>query len=326
MQHFRSVHYLRGIAALSIVIFHMCVAVPALDPDLKNGLWLESGVNIFFVISGFVMMKGTHQTGKTTGQFLTDRFIRIVPIYWVITLYIFLTNPGHYGDRLLSSLFLVPVHMPNGALQSAIIPPAWTLSMEIAFYILFAFFVRFSDHSKLLWTGLIFLGAIALGSLSTSPRVGFYTQPIIVEFWLGMLLACYHRYGGGWMLPMGIALLFVAHEITIPILSARTIGACLVVAGMVALEHRCAENRWLRALGDCSYVLYLSHMIVITFALALFGPWTRVSPIIIASVLILTTIAIAVLIHRRVEQPLVKALKAPHRLLSHRRALGVLKR
>jgi peptidoglycan/LPS O-acetylase OafA/YrhL len=47
MQHFRSVHYLRGIAALSIVIFHMCVAVPALDPVLKNGLWLESGVNIF---------------------------------------------------------------------------------------------------------------------------------------------------------------------------------------------------------------------------------------------------------------------------------------
>jgi exopolysaccharide production protein ExoZ len=326
MQHYRSIHYLRGIAALCIVIFHICIAVPAIDPGLKRGLWLESGVNIFFVISGFVMMKSTQDVRKGTGQFLADRFLRIVPIYWVITLYIFLCNPGLYGDRLLSSLFLVPVHLDNGALQSAIIPPAWTLSLEIGFYLIFAFLVRLSDTKKLMWTGAIFVAVMALGSNSTSPTVRFFTQPIIIEFWLGMLLACYHRHGRGWMLPLGIGLLFVAHSITLPLLSARSIGAFLVVAGMLALESRLREYRLLRALGDSSYVLYLSHMVVISLALALFGAWTSLSPASFAVALMLASMAIALVIHRCVETPLVTALKAPRPAVAGLPVLRALKR
>jgi exopolysaccharide production protein ExoZ len=326
MQHYRSIHYLRGIAALCIVIFHTCIAVPAIDPDLKRAAWLESGVSIFFVISGFVMMKSTQHGRKTTGQFLADRFIRIMPIYWVITLYIFLCSPSFYGDMLLPSLFLIPVHFDNGQLQSAIIPPAWTLSLEITFYLLFAFLVRLSDAKKLISTAAIFVAAMALGSLSVSPTVGFYTQPIIIEFWLGMLLGCYHRHGRGWMLPLGIALLYVAHLMTLPLLSARSVGAFILVAGMLSLESRLRENRPLRALGDFSYVLYLSHMFVTTLALPLFGAWVAFSPTTFAFVLIVATIAIAFLIHRYVEIPLVKALKLKPRLWAHFHFSRLLKR
>lgn len=310
MQHYRSIHYLRGMAALCIVIFHISVAVPAIDPGLKHTLWLESGVNVFFVISGFVMMKSTAHTPKTTQQFLLDRFIRIVPIYWIITLYVFASNPGMHQDMLLPSLFFVPVHTTGGQLQSALIPPAWTLYLEMAFYVIFAFLIGFSQRQKLLYTALIFVAAIIIGKLASSATLSFYARPIIIEFWLGMMLACYHRHGRGWMLPLGVGLLYMAPAIPVPIISAYTIGAFFTVAGMVSLEEKFRDSTWMHALGDSSYVLYLTHMVTILIGLSLFGDQLQTHPALLFTILLLASNAIAWTVHRAVEKPLVKALKA----------------
>lgn len=310
MQHYRSIHYLRGMAALCIVVFHICIAVPAIDPGLKHTVWLESGVNIFFVISGFVMMKSTAHTPKTTGQFLLDRFIRIVPIYWIITLYIFASNPGLHRDMLLPSLFFVPVHTASGQLQSALIPPAWTLYIEFGFYVIFAFLIGFSQRKKLLYTALIFVAAIIIGKLVSSPTLSFYARPVIIEFWLGMMLACYHHHGRGWMLPLGVVLLTMAPAIPVPIISAYTIGAFLTVAGMVSLEEKFRDSTWMHALGDSSYVLYLTHMMTILIGLSLFGRQLQGQPALLFGALLLASIAVGWAVHRAVEKPLVKALKA----------------
>ena len=69
-----SVQYLRAMAALLVVGYHIN----------SYQVYLMSGVDIFFVISGFIMWQST-RGGTSPRQFLTNRLIRIVPLYWLVT-------------------------------------------------------------------------------------------------------------------------------------------------------------------------------------------------------------------------------------------------
>ena len=293
-----------------VVVFHICTTFPSLDPDLKNTFWLQSGVDIFFIISGFVMVESTKAKHTDTASFLFDRAVRIIPIYWLVTLcYAAFYAQAHVG-MILPSLFFIPVHHPEtGALISAVIPPGWTLNLEVFFYVAFAVLIKFSYRTKLLGILLIFIGIMAANSISSSKSFAFYANPIIIEFWLGMLLARYYHLGRWWMLPIGISLLFLSKTtsgINFPMFSP---GAFLVVAGTLVIEKKIGGSSALRLLGDSSYVLYLVHVLMIALAHAVFGGLLQKAPLFFIFATVLLSIAAALLVNLLIEKPMIKSLK-----------------
>jgi exopolysaccharide production protein ExoZ len=310
MQHFRSIHYLRGIAAVIVVIFHICATFPSLDPNLAYTFWLQSGVDIFFIISGFVMIMSTRNGIIETRNFIFDRAVRIIPIYWIITLFAAFSVSKIHMDMLVPSMLFMPVHDPKtGALISAIIPPAWTLNLEVFFYLIFAVLLNLSYQKKLICFLAIFVMLMAANIALPSPALGFYANPIIIEFWLGMLLARYHHFGRWWMLPIGIALLSAQPSALSSIMPPFTAGAFLVVAGMVSMEKWMKEYRGLRAIGDASYVLYLVHMMMIIVAYAIFGGLLNAAPALFFLSALALSVVTALLVHRFIEQPLISSIK-----------------
>ena len=81
------VQYLRGIAATMVAYYHMIGQLPSLSPYVEKYLLgypsLASGVDLFFVISGFIMLLTTQKT--TPVEFVLRRIIRVVPLYWLLT-------------------------------------------------------------------------------------------------------------------------------------------------------------------------------------------------------------------------------------------------
>ena len=103
-----SIQYLRGIAAILVDLYHKFPVY------IRFG---EHGVDLFFVISGFIMSSLTAARKTTPSSFIIDRLTRIVPVYWLVTLAtvvsyrMHLLNPSRYTDdniHLLSSLLFIP--------------------------------------------------------------------------------------------------------------------------------------------------------------------------------------------------------------------------
>src|SRR3954469_8632250 len=120
-----SIQYLRGVAALFVVLYHSRMQIHEYASVLDSGFWEfgSAGVDIFFVISGFVMWVSTHSREMTSFSFIKNRIIRIVPLYWLVTLVIYLSalvfsdffrtvQPAF--DHLIKSLLFIP-HFNPGA-------------------------------------------------------------------------------------------------------------------------------------------------------------------------------------------------------------------
>ena len=146
-----NIQVLRFIAAFSVMMVHL--------PVFKFGAW---GVDIFFVISGFIMMYITEHNNK---NFLIKRIIRIVPLYWLLTLAVFLiaflkpeilNNTTANFEHLLKSLFFIPFNK-NEAGHFPILFLGWTLNYEIIFYILFAFTIVVFKRFRLMISSFLIL-------------------------------------------------------------------------------------------------------------------------------------------------------------------------
>ena len=127
-----SIQVLRFFAAFSVMMVHL--------PVFEFGIW---GVDIFFVISGFIMMYVTENNEKF---FLLKRIFRIVPLYWILTLGVFalaifvpdvLNNTTANIVHLIKSLFFIPFDK-NGTGHFPILFLGWTLNFEVIFYFLFS--------------------------------------------------------------------------------------------------------------------------------------------------------------------------------------------
>ena len=102
---------------------------------------LASGVDLFFVISGFIMVYSSEDLFGARGAwrtFLTRRLVRIVPLYWLTTaITIPLMSLTVDWQSLLGSYFFIPYRAPS----NAIVPlhgVGWTLNLEMFFYVIFA--------------------------------------------------------------------------------------------------------------------------------------------------------------------------------------------
>lgn len=281
----------RGLAALSVTLHHALETsngVPgSFSPD-----WLTTGgaggVDIFFVISGFIMAHTTFRPGlptPTAAAFLQRRATRIYPLYWLACLAMLsLMALGFFQSRVLSSgdVFLALALLPGG---QPIIGVAWTLVYEIYFYLILAVCLALRRSSVVLWaTSSIMVAILVLAQgLPESGMQRFLSDPIPLEFLLGIGLATVYPHVGGWLKGVapasllvffGLALLYTAplmvpHETTHGLegwarVAAWGVAGLAIVAGLLVMPERTGWlARLLNALGNASYALYLTHIFVL---------------------------------------------------------------
>lgn len=183
-RHFNSIQALRGITALFVALEHVRF--------LNCGAF---GVDIFFVISGFMVMFSTH---KDTKHFLGKRFIRIYPLYALVTLgtyFLLLVFPDMFQltkadpSSLIKSLFFIPFEISPGIIQP-LVRVGWTINYEILLYVLFAIACRLSHRFRgLICSGFLILLMLLAHTLPVDSIVlDFYGDYILLEFIFGMLL------------------------------------------------------------------------------------------------------------------------------------------
>jgi exopolysaccharide production protein ExoZ len=270
-----SIQYLRAVAALSVLAFHLIVRF--------GGSWPigASGVDIFFVISGFIMWVTTADRRVTPADFMLKRIVRIVPSYWIATAataLLILVRPnfmyGHELDpyRFIGSLFFLPTLAGNKLLP--VVLQGWTLIYEMIFYILFAVSLFVEQRRRpYLITGTL-CALVILHASAAEPHIVSVTNPILLEFLAGVLLGTFWKDLN--ILPGIAASVFVAGAIglllteclqpDLPQVVKFGMPAVLLVAGSVFYEKttRVHEVRMLRFLGAASYSIYIWHVALAT--------------------------------------------------------------
>lgn len=286
------IQYLRAIAALLIVYQHAREFIPEHFTNLKyfNG---ECGIDIFFVISGFIMTLTA--TGAAPRDFLLRRLTRIAPLYWLFSVLavalFFVARPlaGNI-DVTVQTLVMSLLFIPHESLTHPgkiwpILPQGWTLMYEMFFYVTFALLLFLPVHKRIVVIGLAYLGLAGLGvllPLTNIPVVYVLTNPILLEFVGGMVvghLSLRKRQLpfliGTVLLVTGTGWLVVECFSETPRLFVRGVTAFMIVLGAVSMEKRreVLKIGFLRLLGDSSYSIYLSHL----FMLQIFtAAWSKV--------------------------------------------------
>ncbi|MET0340320.1 MAG: acyltransferase [Polyangiales bacterium] len=334
------VQMLRAVAALSVLVHHVFEESYALFPPgtFPTQLVLvgASGVDLFFAISGFIML---HTTWRQIGQpdagrtFLRRRALRVLPLYWVcLTLFFLAKGAGLYRSYTPTPYDVVAsvALLPSGHLALSV---AWTLVFEMYFYVLFAAWMRAPRRGLLVLgvplTGLLLASLAA--QLPPSEVRHFLTYPVALEFVFGLLLAYRYRHagaprGGAWIALAGLALLACSVLFTAGIERAEAMHAlrfrflywglpmALVLYGALGLTRaRSRAGRLLCALGDASYAIYLTHSFVMTaYARLLKSPQLAALVPVHAWIVLITTFSVVLgcITHRLVERPLSRVLHA----------------
>ena len=188
-----SVQWLRGLAALIVVLFHLELAP-----------WGASGVDVFFVISGFIMWRTTQHKDMHPATFYRHRIWRIVPIYWIYTLLLvlaFFAVPSAFSRlqfdwaHLATSFFFIPWQSPTSGLATPFLVQGWSLNYEMFFYLIFGATLALASHLRLATITCLLSGLVVLGCLveptSTAGRV--YLDPLLLEFLAGVWVAQFWR-------------------------------------------------------------------------------------------------------------------------------------
>jgi exopolysaccharide production protein ExoZ len=247
-----------------------------------------AGVDVFFVLSGFVVMVAIAADGVGPAQFLWRRAVRIYPTYWLVTavvLCVSLVSPASVNASITApistwrSFLLVPQEMPP------LLAVGWTLVHEAYFYLVFAIllFFRASILSGLtMWAACLSVLILVL-PVGASPALRVITSPLTAEFMMGAIVGVLYRQaiaiGGRSLLVVGLVVLAWNMLWTAPELSLSTnpsldlwrvllfgVPAVAIFYGLSAWELRSAPKlpALLVALGDYSYATYLLHVLVVS--------------------------------------------------------------
>lgn len=312
---FVSVQYLRGLAALMVLLYHVGFAFSFLTDELSRPHWLAAGVDIFFLISGFVMVVSTQRREIGGLRFIKERLARIVPLYWLVTA-IFLAILAVQGRSLPSleevakSLTFVFTMNPRVHEAMPVLVAGWTLNYEMIFYLLFALLIAVPLPGRIVAMASIFLVLCAFRRFVSPEDALLFrlTSPQPLEFVAGMALAYVrHRlcrlpvFVGGAVLVAGfVALALVDSPFTRVVHFAPC--ATLIMAGTVICERKVRSDwRMPKLLGDSSYSLYLTHGLLLElFATASLAPLWRLAG---AIAMLAASIALSFAFFRWVEVP-----------------------
>lgn len=325
-----NVQMLRGIAAFLVIFVHLETLGRMAGAPAGWSYFGNSGVDLFFVISGMIMVMTTAGGRRTPWSFLRNRIARIVPLYWTVTLAVFavaLLAPGLTQSttadpvQLAKSLAFIPFARADGAMHPTVFV-GWTLNYEMAFYLLFALGLALPGRRAGLVLAGAAMAAAAAAGMALRPRepiLSFYLQPLILEFAAGMALGAIlprlpvtpaWRWSAAALgvaafgVLLGDALLWPEAERALTFgLPAVAIVACAVVAERAGVR---ADRGWVQLLGAASYAVYLTHFfctqVVVKLAERLDARPVLALALIPVALLLAALAGVAV--HLRVELPL----------------------
>lgn len=327
-----SIQYLRAIAALMVVAYHAFSRVSDGLPDYVASYAQlgHGGVDLFFVISGFVIWTVGGHTRSTPAQFISKRAIRVVPMYWVatgLTIVAALLLGQHWiklpPAHILQSLLFLPHWSPSfsGTFWPVLVP-GWTLIFELFFYATFAITLCLNPRFRLLALTAALIGLVSVGLLFSFESAPFhaYTSPLLLEFLAGCWIAQIYKNGTVFPALGAIAicvslliLIFLApYGVTNQTSWLRPatyglFGACLVF-GAVQLEQRMPRLPFLERLGDASYSMYLFHILLVQFLTTLLRQVTQNDSALISIAFVTVSLScscwLGLLLYAKFERPI----------------------
>lgn len=314
-ENYTTVQYLRAIAALLVVLHHARNPTHWLFNPLEHFHGFAKGVDIFFVISGFIM--AAIGAKESPSEFAKKRLIRVAPIYWMGTILVTMQIGLKLGfdkeliRHFLLSLSFVPHLNPDGEIFPILVP-GWTLNYEMFFYGIFCLCLLSKHPVRVCLVALLSLTALGLLHPMSTPAAVVYTNVKLTEFAAGLLLGAYRHtiVKQSWLaalMPIGIGTLFFSHHWAI-----TTVGALLIVAAALASEKFTKKFGPLKTMGDASYFLYISHPFAIGVNYKLWskvpltGAWQFAGFLTTA---ILLSCVVGILGHFVIEKPLTQFLQ-----------------
>jgi peptidoglycan/LPS O-acetylase OafA/YrhL len=338
------IQVLRFVAA-SMVLFghlqHKVLEVNGLDlghfEPIRNATFFAGGVDIFFVLSGFIMytisMNEFGRSGAPT-QFFMRRLARIVPSYWLFTsamvasMFLFSQHVAHNQlsvEQALASYLFIPTRNAYGDMYPALIL-GWTLNFEMFFYVIFAATLRFPRGRGL---AMIFLAIGAVGTVGliappTQAPMAFWCNPIVFEFLFGIALAHLHASGFRWGRAVGmgvgalaVTLLYFGAQQSEPspfwparfvFMGLPALGVCAAAALMREAASEGRVQRLLVLAGDASFALYLSHPFSLVALVLIWPHIGSTSPWLFVAGAFLTCVAVSIAFHLGLEKPVTDSL------------------
>jgi exopolysaccharide production protein ExoZ len=263
---FPLIQVLRGFAALAVVVYHSAGATNKYSDFSAPGelfTYGKHGVDLFFVISGFVIYHAS--SGVSAGEFATKRLKRIAPLYWLLTLAACaFVGVGTMSDQLSAQRVISSLTFTSFAAgRMPLVYVGWTLEYELYFYAVTAICLALSAAP---WAaGIAFLSTmITFGALlkPTHSLAAFATNSIMLEFLAGVLLAQLWRDRPGRveLLSFSIACAAVLLAADFSRL-ALMLGASALVAAAVWFSR--SAPRPLVQIGNASYSIYLVQVFAI---------------------------------------------------------------
>ena len=310
-----NIQALRAIAATLVIFQHIHIVLLG-----------SFGVDIFFVISGFVIAYVS--VSETPEAFILKRIFRIVPLYWLGTFAVFAVAaaaPSLVNStttdliELVKSLFFIPYVKSNG-LTHPVLFLGWTLNYEILFYAIFAVALTFGSRVAPAIATIIILSLIFAGlafPIDAEP-FRFWTRPITLEFLFGVWIFVGWR--NGFRIPVTPKLAIVAAALLLALMGWEETGASsfdwiepisfgipasVIVLLALSCEGQIKVPAILLAAGDASYSLYLFHPYLVEPVQKIISHFTANPIVMIAAIPFMVALAVgfALLSYRLIEKP-----------------------
>ena len=281
-----NIQVLRAFAAVAVVVFHTGFAFPFMRP------FGSFGVDVFFVISGYIMARILDpQSSSSSDFFFRRRIIRIVPPYWFFTILLYLIAfriPQLMGSTrassidLLKSLFFIPFTKGSGLIQPLLFI-GWSLNYEMFFYL-----------------------ALTIGLLIYKRRAIWVGAACV----LAVMLACIPFAGSSTVAQ------FYSRDI-FPFNSSRVLTLGLFSFLLVTTASLLSKGDWdaliapLVLIGDASYILYLIHPYCEYALDRIFAPhmhWLKRDTATGALAGVTLSIVLAIVLHLYCERPTMRFL------------------
>ncbi len=343
-----NIQYLRGGAALAVVVYHIYVWEMKFFPGRGVMPSLSSigdaGVDLFFAISGFIMVyiRPANITSFSGWRgFLSDRFSRIYPPYWLLSLALlplWFLRPDMFNNYCGNQMDITRSFLLFPQEFTPLLPVGWTLIHEVYFYVIVSFSFFLQTRGRVIF-GITWFLAVVLGFNSlanadgwVSPFLRMMFSPFSLTFLLGYFIGLVFPLMGkipsvAWWSILFVALgLLILGRMQIDQVGVYPdnnlwhrffgfgIPCSLILAAAVALQRRCAgANRALLLVGDSSYALYLVHLPIVAGIYALAAKLGSEAQWIILSAPFLCMaccLGAAVIFHKKIERHLIKISRA----------------
>jgi exopolysaccharide production protein ExoZ len=323
----KSLQILRAVAAISVVYYHVTAS-----PNFGS-----FGVDIFFVISGFVMAMIVTK-GQSNFDFAMHRLARIVPLYWALTTFLLLiawlapdvlNSTTANFQNYAKSLFFIPYFKEDGSLRP-LLAVGWTLNYEMFFYLSIWLALLLTKRFFLQLSSMLILAAYVYGGYYAGDRLiaTFFQNPQLLEFVMGMLAFKLWQLQAHIIIPTPVAIilgigsyLFMAlaetFETRLNGLVVYGLPSLLLLFSMLNLEPLFANSqssaiRLCSSMGDASYATYLSHYYVVELVRKfgfqkynMINPYTPMG----VAVIVLTSLLLGQLLYKWIDKPLTRYVK-----------------